>query len=81
MQVAAEQHRGQTAESVEGPQYTLLTQGGGVVHRKLPDDNACRRTLGINSPGVRVLAAFEARGTQDHGRWARQAPDFLQRSR
>jgi hypothetical protein len=24
-----------------------------------------------------VLAAFEAHGIQDHGRWARQAADFL----
>lgn len=66
-QVAAERHRGQTAEFVEGPQYALLTQGGRVVHWKLADDNADRGILGVDSPGVRVLAAFEARGTQDHG--------------
>jgi len=28
-----------------------------------------------------VLAAFEARGSEDGGRRARQAPGFLQRSR
>jgi hypothetical protein len=67
VQVPAQQHRGQAAESVECPEHRLLTQGGRVVHRKLADDNADRGILRINSPGVRVLAAFEARGTQDHG--------------
>jgi hypothetical protein len=58
---------GQAADSVEGAQYTLLTQGGRVAHRKLADDNACRGILGINPPGIGVLAALQARGTQDHG--------------
>ena len=66
-QVAAEQHRGHAAESVEGSQYTLPIQGGRVAHRKLADDDAGRGVLGIDSPGARVLAAFEACGTQDDG--------------
>jgi len=63
MWIAAERHRRQTAESVERAQYALFTQGGRVVHRKLADDDADRRILRIDPPGVRVLGAFEAHGT------------------
>jgi hypothetical protein len=79
VQVAAEQHRGQTRESIKSSQHTLLTAGSRVSDRELADDHAGRGIVGVDPPGIRMLTALEACNVRDHGRRAGEAPGLLKR--
>jgi hypothetical protein len=79
VQVAAEQHRGQTREPIKGSQHTLLTAGAGVRHRELANDHAEGWIFGIDPPGVGMLTAVQPCDRHDLGRRAGETADFLKR--
>jgi len=68
VQIAAQQHRGQSPEPVERPQHVLLPRGGRISHRELPDNDDQLGVCRGDPPSIGMLATLEPSDRLNHGR-------------